>query len=58
MDNAKLKGMSRKDVARKSGVSINAIERWLLRKNEPSIHLLAAVINTCGYQLKITLGDL
>ena len=52
------RGMTRKDVADRSGVSLNALERWVLRKNQPSIHLLTAVVNACGHQLIIKLGDL
>ena len=52
------KGMSRRDVAERSGVSLNALGQWVLRKNQPSIHLLTAVVNACGHQLIIKLGDL
>jgi DNA-binding phage protein len=52
------RGMSRKDVVERSGVSMTSIENWLVRKSEPSMHLLTAVVNTCGHQLVIKLGDL
>ena len=52
------KGLCRKEVAEKSGVSINSIDRWLKCQSEPSIHLLTAVVNACGLQLIIGLGNL
>lgn len=59
LENAKYyKGMNRREVAEKSGVSTSAIDNWLARKSEPSIHLLTAVVNACGYQLIIKLSDL
>ena len=49
---AKEKGMSKVDIANKSGVSTVTVHYWLAGERPPSTHKLVSVINACGYQLK------
>ena len=48
-----LKSMSVKDAAMKSGVAKNSIYGWLNGEREPSFGNLIAVINACGFYLKM-----
>ena len=52
---AKASGLTQADIARKSGVSHVTVHHWLTNSSTPTILNLAAVINACGKQLKVSL---
>ena len=49
---AKEKGISKLDIAKKSGVSTVTIHYWVTREPAPNTQKLISVINACGYSLK------
>ena len=52
---AKARGLSRFNVASKAGITETTIYNWLNENNSPNIMMLAAVINACGYQIKLSM---
>jgi transcriptional regulator with XRE-family HTH domain len=54
---AKRRGISRRAVAKKSGVAYNTIGSWLRGETIPTAPLLRAVISACGYNMFYGLED-
>ena len=49
--------LTHKDIAKKVGVHPNTISSWLTGKNQPSNHVLMAVVSACGYKVIFTMVD-
>ena len=54
---AKKRGVSRRAVAKKSGVSYNAIGSWLRCVTTPTLPMLRSVISACGYNMFYVMED-
>jgi len=53
LESAKANGLTRADIAKKSKVSNVTVHYWLTDVSTPNISNLTAVINACGFQLKL-----
>jgi|TARA_R110000803_G_scaffold191072_1_gene253722 transcriptional regulator with XRE-family HTH domain len=51
------KKMTHKDVAKKVGIHPNTIGAWIRGVNQPSNHMVTAVVAACGYQVIFTMVD-
>jgi len=49
---AKEKGITKLDIAKKSGVSTVTLHYWITGEPAPNTKKLISVINACGYSLK------
>ena len=51
------RNITRRDVARKSGVSYNTIGSWLRGETNPTFFMLKSVINACGYRVNYAMEE-
>ncbi len=45
--------LSRKDVAKQSGVTINSVANWENSRTRPTVHLMPRIIKFIGYDQEI-----
>ena len=53
---AKEKGIGKGEIAKIAGVHPMTINKWLSGATSPTWVCLTAVVNACGYQLKVTMS--
>ena len=58
LKSAKAQGMTKADIAKKSGVSSVAVHYWLTEQRPPNAKKLMEVINACGYSVKFKMVKL
>ena len=58
LKSAKAQGITRKQIAKKSGVSTVAVHYWLTGKCPANVQNIIKVINACGYSVKFKMVKL